>query len=141
MPGVREAYLKTLRGLETRAYSNADVASRVRLTRTPEGYAATRPTRKEAAYEALHVLGRTWRAGERVALYHREGHGLTPLDVNPDVRDYDVSHYAAALVSAYATRLRRALTPEDFRQLFDPSAQPGLFDRPFEAMSPIWTAV
>ncbi|GAA5534844.1 3'-5' exonuclease [Deinococcus aluminii] len=140
VPGVREVYVQTLRQLETRTFTNAEVASRMRLTKSPEQYAATRSTRKEAAYEALHVLGRTWRAGERVMLYHREGHGLTPLDTNPDSRDYDVRHYAAALVSAYATRLRKALRPEDFRQLFDHSAQPGLFDQPFEAMQPTWTS-
>ncbi|GBF06175.1 DNA polymerase, polB [Deinococcus aerius] len=139
VPGVRVAYLDTLRALADHAFTNADVASRVRLTKTPEAYAATRSARREAAYEALHGLGRTWRAGERVTLYHRAGVGLVPLDTNPGGRDYDVGHYAACLVSAYATRLRKGLRPEDYRQLFEAGGQPGLFDQPFETMLPIWT--
>ncbi|MFB9990846.1 3'-5' exonuclease [Deinococcus oregonensis] len=141
VPGVRETYLQSLQTLEQRECTNAQVASRVRLTKSPEQYEATRPARQEAAYEALHRLGRTWRAGEKVWLYHRAGQGLTPLDVNPDGRDYDVKHYCAALVSGYASRLRKGLAPEDFRQVFDHSKQPGLFDRPFEAMQPVWEPV
>nr|WP_157459623.1 DNA polymerase domain-containing protein [Deinococcus arboris] len=135
VPGVRQAYLEALHALEARTCTNADVASRVRLTKTPEQYVSTRVTRKEAAYEAM--VGRSWQAGERVTLYHRQGRGLSPLD-DPDARDYDVRHYAGALVSAYATRLRKGLSPEDFRQVFDHAAQPGLFDRPFEDMQPRW---
>ncbi|THF69327.1 DNA polymerase [Deinococcus sp. Arct2-2] len=141
VPGVRDAYLQSLHALDTRKCTNAEVASRVRLTKSPEQYEATRPARQEAAYEALHRLGRSWRAGEKVWLYQRAGQGLTPLDVNPDGRDYDVKHYAAALVSGYASRLRKGLTPEDFRQVFDRSQQPGLFDRPFGAMQPVWEPV
>ncbi|THF85561.1 DNA polymerase [Deinococcus sp. KSM4-11] len=139
LPGVQAAYRDARHALESRGCRNADVASRVRLTKTPEQYAATRTARREGAYEALHVLGRGWRAGERISLYHRAGHGLTPLDVNPDGRDYDVPHYVAALTSAYATRLRKGLTPQDFRQLFESGAQPGLFDQPVDTMRPVWT--
>ncbi|BDP44305.1 DNA polymerase (plasmid) [Deinococcus aetherius] len=139
--GVREVYLETLRVLGAREFTNTEVASRVRLTKTPEVYAATRPARKEAAYEALHGLGRAWRAGERVMLYHRAGLGLMPLDTNPDGRDYDVKHYAAHLHKAYATRLRKALRPEDFQQVFEQGGQPGLFDPPVETLTPIWTRV
>ncbi|MBZ9714900.1 3'-5' exonuclease [Deinococcus multiflagellatus] len=141
VPGVRQAYLKALNNLEARACTNADVASRVRLTKSPEAYAGTRPTRKEAAYEALTVLKRSWQPGERVTLYHRAGHGLTPLDVNPEGRDYDVSHYAGALIGGYASRLRKGLNPEDFRQIFNHAGQPGLFDRPFDEMKPQWSAL
>ncbi len=141
VPGVQAAYLSTLRSLETRRFTNAEVASRVRLTKTPEDYAATRATRKEAAYEALHRLGRTWRAGERVTLYHRTGVGLVPLDTNPNGQDYDVKHYAANLRQAYATRLRKALRPEDYRQLFEHVGQPSLFDQPVEGMQSIWLPV
>ncbi|WP_233218695.1 DNA polymerase domain-containing protein [Deinococcus arcticus] len=139
--GVRQTYLDTLHALETRACTNAEVASRVRLTKSPEQYARTRAARREAAYEALCNLGRAWTAGERVTLYHRQGHGLTPLDVNPDGHDYDVRHYAAALVSTYAARLRKGLTPGDFQQVFNHAAQPGLFDRPFESMTPRWATL
>ncbi|MBZ9750658.1 ribonuclease H-like domain-containing protein [Deinococcus sp. HMF7604] len=138
VPGVRAAYLQAIHALDTRQWTNADVASRVRLTKAPHDYAATRAARKEAAYEALHALGRTWQPGERTALYYRAGGGLTPLDVNPDGQDYDAKHYAAALVTGYASRLRKGLRPEDFRQVFGPAAQPGLFDRPLETMQPVW---
>ena len=139
VPGVRQAFLDARRALETRACTNADVASRVRLTKSPEQYAATRGGRREATYEALHALGWSWRAGERISLYHRTGQGLTPLDVNPDGRDYDVGQYTAALVGTYAARLRKGLAPSDFGQLFDASTQPGLFDRPFTDMHSVWT--
>ncbi|KQR15477.1 DNA polymerase [Deinococcus sp. Leaf326] len=139
--GVRQAFLEARHALEARTCTNADVASRVRLTKSPEQYAATRGGRREATYEALHSLGRSWQAGERISLYHREGSGLTPLDTNAEGRDYDVRHYTAALVGAYATRLRKGLAPEDFSQIFDASAQPGLFDRPFEDMRPRWSPV
>lgn len=141
VPGVRQAFLDARHALETRACTNADVASRVRLTKSPEQYAATRGGRREATYEALHTLARSWRAGERVSLYHRTGRGLTPLDVNPEGRDYDVGHYTAALVGTYASRLRKGLDPRDFVQLFDASTQPGLFDRPFQDMHPVWIQV
>jgi len=138
--GVRETYLSTMQALEARHYTNGEVASRVRLVKSPEQYAAVRMTRKEAVYEALHVTGHAWRAGESVRLYHRQGSGLVPLE-QPDERDYDVGHYRSNLLSSYATRLRKALTPEHYRQVFEQGRQPGLFDLPFEAMTPTWTPV
>ncbi len=53
-------------------------------------------------------------------------------------RDYDVNHYLQALVTSYAARLRKAFAPDDFEQLFRVNGQPGLFDRPVEAIQPRW---
>lgn len=70
--------------------------------------------------------------------YHRQDGGLTSLDLNPDGRDHNVRHGQAQSLSAYATRLRKGLTPEDYRQVFDQVVQPGLFDRPLAEMHPVW---
>ncbi|GMA16851.1 hypothetical protein [Deinococcus metallilatus] len=140
IPGVRDAYLDTLGDLEERRFTNAEVASRVRVTKTPEQYAATRSGRKEAVYEALRAHDATWRAGESFHVYHRQGEGLVVLS-DAGGRDYDARHYAVNLLSSYASRLRKGLRPEEYRQLFEQRGQPGLFDRPFEQMRPIWNAV
>jgi DNA polymerase I len=41
-------------------------------------------------------------------------------------------------MTSYVSRLRKAFAPEDFDQLFRPDAQLGLFDRPIEAIQPLW---
>jgi DNA polymerase elongation subunit (family B) len=59
-------------------------------------------------------------------------------EVLADRRDYDVNHYLQTLVTSYAARLRKAFAPDDFEQLFRLDGQPGLFDRPIEAIQPRW---
>jgi DNA polymerase elongation subunit (family B) len=54
-----------------------------------------------------------------------------------DARDYDVAHYLEALITSYASRLKKAFAPEDFAQLFR-GAQLGMFDRPVEEIEPRW---
>lgn len=71
--------------------------------------------------------------------YHRQDGGLTSLDLNPDGRDHNVRHDQAQSLSTYATRLRKGLTPEDYRQVFDQAAQPQLFDGPLAEMHLVWT--
>ena len=137
---VRRAYLDTLAALEARTLRNADVATRVRLTKSPEQYMASREKRKEAHYEALLGADRNWVAGERVLLYYREQVGLTPL-TNSDGADYDVAQYRAALLKSYASRLRKAFTPGDFRALFAPEAQLSLFEAPTAPAEIIWVPV
>jgi DNA polymerase I len=67
---VRAAYLETVAALRARALSAADVATQVRLTRTPADYLATRHSHPEPAYEALLRAGRQqWFPGERVRFY------------------------------------------------------------------------
>jgi DNA polymerase elongation subunit (family B) len=142
--GVREAYLATLDALRRRELPTFDVSSRVRLTKSPARYAATRETRRELAYEALLASGRTqWRVGERVRVYRTQGGGCAvaaPADEAPgsvDRRDYDVEHYARVLRDTYAARLARALTPGDFAAVFADPDQLSLFAPPTAAMRPV----
>jgi DNA polymerase, archaea type len=51
--GVREAFLATLDALRRRELPTFDVSSKVRLTKTPEQYSATRESRRELTYEAM----------------------------------------------------------------------------------------
>src|SRR5260370_36626129 len=68
--GVRDAYLETADALRQRLFTAADVAARVRLSKTPEAYQAARAGHSEQAYEALLAAGRTkWTPGERVRFY------------------------------------------------------------------------
>jgi DNA polymerase I len=68
--GARNAYLQTTEGLRQRAFPASDVAARVRLSKSPESYQATRAAHIEQAYEALLRAGRTrWSPGERVRFY------------------------------------------------------------------------
>lgn len=68
--GARNAYLETVEALKQRLFSATDVAARVRLSKSPEAYQATRAGHTEQAYEALLAAGRiTWTVGERVGFY------------------------------------------------------------------------
>ena len=71
--GVRAAYLDTVAALRRRQLSTYDVSSRVRLTKTPAQYLATRESRRELAYEAMLASGRpSWTIGERVRVYRTQ---------------------------------------------------------------------
>ncbi len=70
---VRQAYLDMVTALRTRALSASDVGARVRLSKTPEAYSASRATHPEPQYEALLNAGRTrWFPGERVRFYRSQ---------------------------------------------------------------------
>ena len=70
VPGVREAYLRTLDALRLRELTTRDVSQRVRLTKSPERYRMTREVRRELPYEAMLASGRnTWSVGDRVRVY------------------------------------------------------------------------
>lgn len=72
--GVRTSYLETTQALRQRAYPASDVAARVRLSKSPEGYKVSRAKHSEQAYEALLAAGRTkWAPGERVRFYRSSG--------------------------------------------------------------------
>jgi DNA polymerase elongation subunit (family B) len=61
VPGVQEVYREIIAALRRRELPTAQVAARVRLTKTPEQYLATRATRREHTYEALlchHLPGK-----------------------------------------------------------------------------------
>jgi DNA polymerase I len=136
--GVRSAYSAMARSLRRREIATAEVTTRVRLTRTPEQYLATRDKRRELPYEALLSHGRTeWSVGERVRVYRASGRRAGLLLDDPegyrvegdDPRDYDGEHYARLLRESYAARLARAFSEEGFRALFDDPDQPSLFSR------------
>jgi hypothetical protein len=123
------------------------VSSRVRLTKSPERYAAVRDRRREFVYEALLATGRTtWSAGDRVRVYRRvDGEGgivaegddgqRDPLAQDP--RDYDAEHYIRVLRETFAERLSRAVTPDAFAAIVADPAQPSLFDQCLKESRPI----
>jgi len=179
--GVRAAFLETAAAIRQRALPTADMATRVRLSKTPEAYLAARASHAEPQYEALLAAGRArWHPGERVRFYRASSGNFVWLpdeteetsassdwdeadekledaqlaapavedaarggkpfsaQAHDDRRDYDVDHYLRVLVTSYAARLRKAFTPEDFVELFRHDEQPGLFDRPLDAIQPRW---
>ena len=137
--GVQAAFERTTAQLTQRVYTNADVATRVRLGKNREAYGQTREDRKEAHLEAAWQAGLAFTVGDRISLYVREGKGLSVL-THPDGHDYDARHYQNALVQNYATRLKKALDPTDWDQLFA-GRGPGLFDRPVQDMQVRWSPV
>jgi len=144
--GVHRVYLDTIAALRRREIATYDVSSRVRLTKTPAEYMATRESRRELPYEAMLASGRTtWEAGDRVRVYRTAaGAGIVrdaedDLDGGPDAgdaRDYDVEHYVRVLRDTFAQRFVRAFTPEDFAAVFA-DEQLSLFARPLSAIRPI----
>jgi DNA polymerase elongation subunit (family B) len=136
--GVRDIYLDAVQRLRQRALPTADVSARVRLTKTPAEYAAARAERRELAYEALLASGRhEWIAGDHVRVYRAIGGRPGLLDTAEEnageagavesARDYDVEYYVRLLRDVFASRLARALTPEDFAAVFADPDQLTLF--------------
>ncbi|HYD53508.1 MAG TPA: ribonuclease H-like domain-containing protein, partial [Gemmatimonadaceae bacterium] len=131
--GVRDAYLATIAALRARALPTHDVSSRVRLTKSPAEYLASRARRRELAYEALLAHGRAaWRVGDRVRVYRKPNGeaGLVAREedaASVDPRDYDADYYVRLLRTTYAERLTRAFTPEDFGLVFADADQLSLF--------------
>jgi DNA polymerase elongation subunit (family B) len=155
--GVRRAYLDTVAALRERTLTPEDVATVARLTKTPEEYAQSREKAREAAYEALLGAGRTrWRPGERVRFYRAaDGSAVwLPDRAGNDTEEspeqgaavageehrppYDVALYLSVLQATFVSRFRKAFAPDDFEQLFRPTGQLGLFDRPVEELQPLW---
>jgi DNA polymerase elongation subunit (family B) len=152
--GLHELFLRAVADLRGRRYSAADVASRVRLSKSPERYRASR--QREGQYEAVLAAGRSaWQPGERVRYYRATGGRFVWIPDEPGIQarraggdaersplaaasDYDVEHYIRVLVENYADRLRKAFRPADFAQIFRADAQLGLFDEPVAAIEPRW---
>ena len=142
--GVRDAYVATLSALRRRELPTHDVSSRVRLTKTPAQYLATRDSRRELSYEAMIASGRpSWSIGDRVRVYRTtSGAGaVVPTSdddagatARADLRDYDVDHYARLLRDTYAARLARAFAPGDFATIFADPDQFSLFAPSIAAM-------
>ncbi|BCL83046.1 DNA polymerase [Ktedonobacteria bacterium brp13] len=78
--GVRNAYLETVSDLRNRRLPASDLATRVKLSKTPAAYQTLRISHPEPAYEALLAAGRTqWYQGERVRFYRsRKGYIWLP---------------------------------------------------------------
>ncbi len=73
IPGVRDVYLDTVEAIRSRTLPASDMGARVRLSKTPEAYHASRTTHPEPQYEALLNAGRTrWYPGERVRFYRSQ---------------------------------------------------------------------
>lgn len=146
--GVHRAFQATLAALRARHLPSADLAMRVRLTKSMERYQAGRDRLKEGPYEALLAAGRAWRPGERIRWYRAQGgrprwlgesdSSAGSAETLPDARDYDIEHYVQTLVGSYADRLRKAFSAEDFGQLFRSDLQAGLFDRPIDDIRAAW---
>jgi DNA polymerase elongation subunit (family B) len=146
--GVRDAYLDTVSALRRRELPTYDVSSRVRLTKTPERYLATRDGRRELSFEALLASGRTfWSVGERVRIYRTKTGGGVVADngdgevtnESADRRDYDVDYYVRLLRETYAARLARAFSRDDFEAVFTDPEQPSLFTKSLDAIRAVLT--
>ena len=140
--GIQKCYQATIAALRQHDIPLADVAARVRLSKTPAEYHARRAKLREAAYEALIAAGHdNWKTGERIRVY-RSVHGQDvwlPDDANEaDFPPYDSDHAIQTLRTSYASRLRKAFAPEDFDQVFREGGQQGLFDQPISTIEPLW---
>ena len=142
--GVRSAYVATLDALHQRRLPTVAVASRVRLRKSPEAYAQTRAERKVFAYEAMWHHGEgQWHVGDHVRVYRAfDGTGRVIEEVDGEVWleqdpcDYDTAYYATLLHRSFATRLARALHPEDFARVFADTTQLPLFDAALDRITP-----
>ncbi|HEX9057670.1 MAG TPA: DNA polymerase domain-containing protein [Ktedonobacterales bacterium] len=147
VPGVRASYLDMVAGLRQRTLPTAQVAARVRLTKTAQEYQQSRDGRRELAYEAMLASGRErWERGEQVRIYRAAGGRpalLREAAGAPDSapHDYDAAYYIRLLRDTFAARLARAFTPDDFAALFDDPRQPSLFAPPIESIQPVLTTL
>jgi DNA polymerase I len=136
---IPHLYRSTVQRIETGGYTNAEMASRIRVTKTQDEYLRTRASRQDAVYEALMRSQRSWKSGDRITLYKCAGAGLRVLD-EPDGCNYDAAFYVGQLLSGYASRLKKGLSHTDFQQLFA-QEQVGLFDAPLEEIRAVWKRV
>ncbi len=147
--GVRNVYLATLQSLQRRELPAYDVSSSVRLTKSPEQYLATRPSRRELAYEAMLAAGRTaWSIGDRVRIYRTNSGAGAVIQDSDDAaivvesagqRDYDINHYTRLLRDTFAARLITAFTPGDYEAVFADPVQLSLFTPPLASISTVLT--
>ncbi len=142
--GVRAVYLELIDALRARALPTHDVTSRVRLTKSPAQYLATRGKRRELAYEALLTARRNhWSVGDRVRVYRRQNGeaGLAEPDDAEARRDYDVEYYVRLLRETFAARLLRAFRGEDFAAVFADPEQWSLFAPDLTLVRPVLTRI
>ncbi len=90
IPGLRELYLATAQTIRERKLPASDLATRVRLSKTPEEYLAQRSKHQEQAYEALLSAGRQkWYPGERVRFYRARNKRILWLPEESDESSID----------------------------------------------------
>ncbi len=83
--GVKRCYRETLESIRCRLLTASDVATQVRLSKTPKAYLEGRAKHPEAQYEALLAAGRSqWSVGERVRFYRVQGGGYVWLPEETD---------------------------------------------------------
>jgi len=122
--GLRAAYLEVVVAIQSRALPAADLATRVRLSKTFEAYQESRAGHREAAYEALLAAGRTdWSPGERVRCYRVAGNTYVWLpdeteDAVFDDQD-DITGAAAREREGESAIVPGLLTPAPLRPLAD----------------------
>jgi len=136
---LRAHFLACVAALRERRLPAREVATRVRLTKSPEQYRASK--QREGQYEALLAAGRaSWQPGERVRFYRAAGGRYALLEDDEAVvgSPYDAEHYVRMLVENYAGRLHKAFAPAEFAQIFRLDAQLGLFDLDIAAIQPRW---
>jgi hypothetical protein len=144
VPGVREAYVETALAIRRRELPTSAMAARVRLTKTPQEYLATRSQRRELTYEALLCAGKQhWSIGDKIRVYRAAGDraGLLRDDDDAPTRDYDVEYYARLLRETFASRLARGLTAEDYAHVVADPQQYSLFEFSLASAKPILTKV
>jgi DNA polymerase, archaea type len=154
--GVRDAFVDAVLALRRRAVPTDAVAARVRLTKPPAEYLASRGKRRELPYEAVLGAGRTaWLPNERIRVYRASGGRAAllpehdPDDDAPgddarsprDPRDYDIEYYVRLLRDTFAARLVRALTPDDAATAFADPGQPSLFAPALERSRTVLTVL
>jgi DNA polymerase elongation subunit (family B) len=144
--GVRDAFVRTVVALRRRQLPTPMVAAEVRLTKSRAEYAATRDKRRELPYEAMLAAGwDEWEPNERVKVYRGSGGRALLLDEDADEdalpRDYDVDYYVRVLRDTFASRLARALTPDDFAAVVADPEQPSLFPPPLDRARTVLTGV
>ena len=92
IPGLHELYLTTAKTIRRRELPASDLATRVRLSKTPEEYFVQRGKHQEPAYEALINAGRhKWYPGERVRFYrsHNKRYVWLPDESDESTVDND----------------------------------------------------
>ena len=146
--GIRDLYVTTIAELRAHVLPTYEVSSRVRLTKSPAEYAATRKKRREGPYEALLLEGRSdWSVGERVRIYRKQNgeSAVAPASredgAATDAREYDAEYYVRLLRTTYAERLARAFRPADFAALVAGTDQLALFESPVEGIRSVLTSL
>jgi len=153
--GLHNEFVAAVGALRARELAATEVATRMRLAKSPDAYNASRQRQREQQYEALLNAGRThWPVGERVRVFRaQDGTSVWLPEADEDAatpvarqrvaelearRDYDVEHYVQVLLTSYAGRFRKAFAPGDWEQLFRLDGQLSIFDRPIETIEPLW---